>query len=271
MVTSLLGVSACTPAAVKQIKVNLPPGGQVEYMDYAEFDSFLPDWYRMYSIASGAPKPMASCAARQTYKGAQRRVSIINCSRANQTQLDELAKSIQQTVDQVEVRFDHSMHVANVTLELFDAGDGFDRRFTHRVRPQHLSFELADTYDVEQSGLAEREIVESVAHELFHIGRHMGRHDNIESTVLRLSEETRAYLFGYCVENDVFGSLEPQAFNVRKRFAPHWLADSPVGNGTTNGGVRATMTLVDIAGGDRALSTEAEKLRFSQVCHALVR
>lgn len=267
---SIMVLSACVPASVKQMRAGLPRHGAFDEVYYVEFDSFLPDWYRMYSVANGVSKSARACTRSPVRFIGTQRFSIVNCSRASQAQLDALTVDVQRAIDSVEGRFGNAIHVVNVKLELFDKDDGFSRSFTHLVKARNLTLEMAVVYDVERPELSERRIVEVVAHELFHIARHIVRRSDIKTPVLRFSEETRAELFGYCIDSDVFGSLESRAFDAGRHFDPRWFIGIPEGYESARGSIRASSVLAELVGGGREFSTDAQEADFRQLCLRLV-
>lgn len=270
VIISVLMLTACTPVSVKQMRTSLPKYGEFNEVYYVEFDGILPDWYRMYSVANGAARSPRICSRYVMNSAAARRLIIRNCSHASQTQLDVFASSIQQAVNQVELRFGGALHVALVELELYDRMDGFDRHFTHVVDARNLTFEMAAVYDASEPVSSTRSVVEIVAHELFHIARHVTRRSDTATSGLRLSEETRAELFAYCIENDVFGSIDPAAFDAGRHFDPRWFVGIPVGYESARGSIRASMVMARVAGGGSGLITVPQKADFLRLCRRLV-
>ncbi len=245
----------------------------MHYLDYAQFDSLLPDWYRMYSLSYGPRKPLTNCPGPKEYRAGTRlktEIKIFNCSRATTAQAERLVDALAKGLGTAERRLGRVLHVSTLKLELFDPRNGYNTHSTHPVWPSRLSFGMAVTYDADQSRPSERAIVRILAHELFHVARNLGRRNNLAGGK-RIAEETRAALFGACVENDVFGSVEAPAFDEGSLMPPRWLANAPVGHGSAAGVVRAGKILADIAGNDRHLSSVQERARLNEICLTLDR
>lgn len=275
----LLGTVSCVPAKIKkqfdEQKLNMPKGGEannIYYVHHEGFLSFLPDWYRMYSMASGVENPEIECSKKKSYYFSTQnlKISVVNCSSADSRQIIRLVNLLQLTVRHVQTRFHEDFHVSYANFKLFGPKDGYYDHRTHVVHPNHLTFGMTLSYDPNNSSVSERHIVRTTAHELFHMARYILGSNKDGNRVLRLSEETKASFFGLCVDRDVFGSLEKGAFDKGELFAPHWVKGIQISHASADGSIRANEILTKIAGRGDRLSTKAQISRFNHYCRKIV-
>lgn len=251
---------------------DLPPAGHAHELRYAQFDSFLPDWFQFYSLLGGTHDAATVCAARRTYRFPRenRRMTIVNCSDASDAEVTRLANNLQSGLNAVEDRFGHDIHVSKAVFELFNLGVRHESRQTALVRPKHLTFRIAVVYDASAPDHSARDIVRVTAHELFHIARHVTRRDKTSTLSSSLSEETRASLFESCIDQDVYGSIEKSAFDKDMQFDPNWVKNVPSVYVSAAGGMHAYEILSDAVGKDHRLSSAAEWSRFNRLCRKVV-
>jgi len=277
--TVLLGTGGCVPANIRGqyslLRKDLPPDGEIHspyYTYYTGLYSFLPDWYRMYSMASGPETPRKQCHRPHLYAfpGQQLSVTIKNCSQASEIQQARLTKLLRKTFASVEKRFHSHVHVAHARFTLYPSKSGYDIHETHIVHPHALTFGMALTYDPGKPSRSERQIVRLAAHELFHLARYILRRTRDASSSDKLSEEQKASFFGLCVDRDVFGSLEKRAFDKGVLFAPQWVKNVRIAHTSADGSIRANQRLNEISANQAKLATAKQVSRFERYCAQIV-
>ena len=275
----LLVTGGCVPSSMRRqyklLRRDLPPGGEIHspyYEYYTGVYAFLPDWYRMYSMASGPETPRKQCHRPHLYAfpGQQLSVTIKNCSQASEIQQARLTKLLRKTFASVEKRFHSHVHVAHARFTLYPPKSGYDIHETHIVHPHALTFGMALTYDPGKPSRSERQIVRLAAHELFHLARYILRRTRDASSSDKLSEEQKASFFGLCVDRDVFGSLENRAFDKGVLFAPQWAKNVRIAHTSADGSIRANQRLNEISANQAKLATAKQVSRFERYCAQIV-
>lgn len=222
-------------------------------------------FYSLYSLLPGQEAPF-SCDQHTDHAEPRSRIRIEDCGIALRPQAAiHLAGRLQRMLFAVERRFRSRIHVAVFSIRLIPARKTYILRKSMVLRPRALKVVAASRFDVTAIDQSERILLRSMAHEIFHMGKHALHRWRVDG-----DEERDAAIFESCIERDVDGSVAPKSFQVEHQPNPQVVAGIVDPFRSLQGKLEATRLLSQIAGPDDRISSEFESDRFEALCQSIM-
>jgi len=257
--------SACVPADVRKA---LPGLSTVEPTYAAHWRPWFPWWYTLYSIVPGNGETDCVPPPPAVTNRPHLRIELLPCIALPEQERSVLAADMGKAAGVVETAFSGRIRISRIELRLVRP---HARVMEHRsilLDRDRLQLLFAAPYDNGAPERSRRAIVRSAAHELFHMAMRTLSpwHDGERSNP---PEEVAAALFESCVEDAVFDSVSPSAFDIARQADPRGLAGSAGAYRSAASNLQATRQLGDIAGPDDMISTAGERMRLRALCASL--
>ena len=260
-----LATSACVPSTVRSA---LPDLSKREPTYAGRWRPWFPWWYTLYSILPGDAEPACDTPSQVASRGPSRTTMVSSCAPVSGDSLSGTAIAAGEAADAVEAAFRGKTRIARLGIRLVPPGAKVFERDSSFLRPRSLDLQLVATFDPANEEASRRNLVRSMAHELFHMGKRALApwHDGAIATP---PEEVAAALFESCVEEKVFGSVSRSASDAAQQADPAPFSGNADALRSTAGNLEAAGRLARIAGVDGVVSGAAEREQLEALCASL--